>query len=1184
MTHCTPNGRTYSRATGLDERTVLPLTTPNAESAALEYWSEEVARVLRDSVSRRSNETELREDAEGVIRDALHALYGLRLDAITAETNTLAPGGGRSPVDKIYGGVLVEYEWEMDNARRRHGAKQALEYLRNLTRTTQSDAPFTAIVCDGRQWGFLVEDPAEEADLFHSPPVHPDDFFEWRLNDAASARRFLLVCGTHSKAPVNGRALANAFGTGSLAARRLITLMAVALDGRSQDDRADTLFREWSRSTEIVYGSLDSASGDFTQALRDQFDVPSHVCRALPELLFVIHTYFSFVARLMAVEVLAIGFEERDSQPSTWSSLSDAELTDRIRRFDAGELPSALQIQNLFETDVFSWFPPHLSGDPDLLNAARDVLDRLTGFAFPRVTYGAQRATDNLRELYQNMIPRALRKLLGEYPTPSWLAEASLVQLQRAGAPMTDGRVLDPTCGTGAFLLPLLRSRLSRLRSTRGDAASATDVQTVLDSLAGFDINPIAVTATRANFIVALGDLAALGPLRLPIWRTDSLVVPEPLPAQAQVAELRLQGQDYVRLETSLAEPFAIPSRFKSLGQLGALRAAIERALDDPDDAASAALFSYLVNATLAPGTSLALTQDEAEFVADSGVLDVLFEHIRELHRQGRDGVWGRIIENSFAPLFAGRFAVVVGNPPWLGWPKLPERWRDRAARLWKRFGLWSTPKKPTEHLKPFAQFNDIATLVFATALGRYAAPDGYVGFLVPEALIVADPGARAFRQYHLKSEQGESGVDVPFAILSCDNWKRIKPFGADAANNPIFLVAQRDRHASWPVPTRQWRRALPGARLTHNDWAQLRAEVSAVEGESRPVDPEHPYSAWSFSPLGVELLAGGSNAWNFGMGANTRGAAGVYYVDVLDTAASRGEVKIRNKPAEGRRPGITPRTRFVEASLVHPMLRGRDIDAWSAVPSGFMVVPQDPDDFSKPLTDVELRRRFPKMEHWLRGFASVLRARTSPNSSWEMTGRDWCRVQGAFEHADGAFLVVVPEQRMPPPAALVGSVYQPSLGRRAVAMPNHKVVFCSVPSFDEGLYLVACINSTHMQLLLESFASSTAVAPTTLSRLPIPRFDASNSDVAVIVAASRAIHVAVDKIAERDIQQPIIDTAVQRLLITAPLLPPAPSRRASIRRKSQTSDEQFQLGLDGITLVLGDDPNASKPGSPSVG
>src|SRR5207302_60595 len=97
-----------------------------------------------------------------------------------------------------------------------------------------------------------------------------------------------------------------------------------------------------------------------------------------------------------------------------------------------------------------------------------------------------------------------------EFPTPVWLAEASLARLSQMGAPIDSGRILDPTCGTGTFLLPILAGRVARLRASKGGNVTEADVQALLDGLAGFDINPIAVTATRANFVVALGSLASV--------------------------------------------------------------------------------------------------------------------------------------------------------------------------------------------------------------------------------------------------------------------------------------------------------------------------------------------------------------------------------------------------------------------------------------------------------------------------------------------------------------------------------------------------------------------------------------------------------------------------------------------------------------------------------------------------
>ena len=147
------------------------MTVTGDVQMVLDQWAERLAAALTRSTRTRSNETELREDAEVVIRGALHELYSMPLEAITAETNTRPQGQGRSPVDKIYGGVLVEYEWRMGLARRRHGSDQALGYLRGLESKTGVRGAFTAVVTDGLQWGFLIEHPDDQSrPVWYSSP------------------------------------------------------------------------------------------------------------------------------------------------------------------------------------------------------------------------------------------------------------------------------------------------------------------------------------------------------------------------------------------------------------------------------------------------------------------------------------------------------------------------------------------------------------------------------------------------------------------------------------------------------------------------------------------------------------------------------------------------------------------------------------------------------------------------------------------------------------------------------------------------------------------------------------------------------------------------------------------------------------------------------------------------------
>lgn len=642
------------------------MVSVQATPADLDEWARRVATACDRSVAQRTNETELREDIDPLIREAARELYGLSDREITAERRA----GGRRRYDKAYGGLVVEWEWRMGGARRRHGAEQAVGYLAAMREDLGLDGAFTAVVSDGRVWGFLASDLPEQQLSLLARKVEPEERFQWRENSPAACRRFLVLLGSNRQRPVTAGGLADAFGPTSPNGRKVVTLLVEQISARRNDDRADTLYREWRRSVEVVYGNLDDARGQLALRIRELFDLGAP--RGLGDLLFAVHTYFALVVRLVAIEVLGIAVEDDQSQPTLWSSLDDDELVARLQAIDDGAIPRGLEIQNLFESDVFSWYLDALAGNVDLLNGVRETLDALQEFALPRVAYGVARGTDVLRDLYRVLVPRELRKALGEFTTPAWLAQACLERLRELGAELDSGRVLDPTCGTGTFLLPVLHARLGRLRAEHRARVPDDRVKEVLNSVVGFDINPIAVTAARANYVLALGDLATAGSLTLPIWRADSILLPEEAPSQTTTDHPRLIGHSWQAVRTSLRDPFPVPTALATAERMARLRLILEDSVKEPDAQVSAQRFVSGLDLTFGPDGDNPLDIDAMEWEGVRTVAAELQDRIRELRDNERNGVWARIIENNFAPVFAGQFDVVVGNPPWLTWTKTP--------------------------------------------------------------------------------------------------------------------------------------------------------------------------------------------------------------------------------------------------------------------------------------------------------------------------------------------------------------------------------------------------------------------------------------------------------------------------------------------------------------------------------
>ncbi len=235
-------------------------------------------------------------------------------------------------------------------------------------------------------------------------------------------------------------------------------------------------------------------------------------------------------------------------------------------------------------------------------------------------------------------------------------------------------------------------------------------LDTILSNVVGFDINPLAVITARVNYILTIGDLLEhrRGPITIPIYLADSVLFPEP-------------GDD---LETNALYPvhtavgtFGVPNtvftkeRFDQFCTL--LEDSVEK--DMPTEKFLARVVEKLV-------------LSEAEQQATTSPLKELYKRLLELHRNGLNGLWARLIANNFAPLTVGQFDYVVGNPPWVNWENLPDRYRNETKKLWERYGLF--PHRGMDVILGKGK-KDIAMLMAYVAMDRFLKLGGKLGFVI---------------------------------------------------------------------------------------------------------------------------------------------------------------------------------------------------------------------------------------------------------------------------------------------------------------------------------------------------------------------------------------------------------------------------------------------------------------------
>ncbi len=259
--------------------------------------------------------------------------------------------------------------------------------------------------------------------------------------------------------PFSTAALLRDFGSKSAITRHIIAALAAQL----ADDLPE--YRRW--------------HGDYLASLpHRQQHFPEETLRQI----FATQTYYALLIKRLAAQRLL------PQQATDWHDLV------------SGSFFHQLGITNFIQFTADAWVGRYWQRLEPLL-APLDALMAHYDFAHP--------PPDALKVLYQDLFKREWRHKAGEYFTPDALAEFTLNQI---GFGDTQ-RLLDPSCGTGTFVILALRRLLPTL-----------PILTALESVAGIDNNPLAVLSAQVNVLLTIG--LPSEPIALPIYHADTITAP----------------------------------------------------------------------------------------------------------------------------------------------------------------------------------------------------------------------------------------------------------------------------------------------------------------------------------------------------------------------------------------------------------------------------------------------------------------------------------------------------------------------------------------------------------------------------------------------------------------------------------------------------------------------------------
>ena len=869
---------------------------------------------------------------------------------------------------------------------------------------------FVGIASDGLRWAvFELRDGALEK--LKETELDPD-----------KAEPFLAwldgALALKSSLPPEALTIRFELGGDSVAFRRASQEL-LAIWNASSDQPAATLKKQlWASMLKLVYGrEIDN------------------------DLLWIQHTYLVVVAKSIALAVLDLA----DDDPA---------------RMLSGSAFEQANIRGAVESDFFDW----VVATPDGEKLVRRIMAHVRRFRLREVE------TDVLKILYESLIDRDERHGLGEYYTPDWLA-AKVVN--KAVDRPDQQKVLDPACGSGAFLFHAIRSFLAEAEEIDypedNRAAEATRLVT------GMDIHPVAVIIARVTYLLALAPALGVrkGDITIPVYLGEAMQLSITrmltdtelrvrIPSPGGDADI-IQRNGYGGEHLDFPEVFCRNPEMFDFAIYAMRRAAREGWTREQYETnirtAAWKFFDTLTN--MDDRWENPRTKEWARGVA---MLGETYLKLDRLEKEGRDTIWTYVARNLSRPLFLsarnGWANVVVGNPPWVAYRHMSADLQTRFKELARAERVYVGGRLTTQ--------NDLCALFTVRAASLYLRPGGRLAFVLPLAALTRGQFGKfrsgIFDSVRLRFDETwtmDDGVQPLFPVPSC-------------------VVFTTRRRVGQQMHDRIGRRAYSGLlpyRDAPEDIADARLKV-----DDNPGDPAEATFAGG-SPYREAFRQGATLVPRFLCFVERK------KLGRLGADASRPAIVSRRSPQEKEpwksQPSIEGN---IESGFLRPVLLGESILPYRVFRSFEAVVPVTGNGEVLSST-LAANRGHDGLANWMRQAEGIWEANASEGNSMRLAKRwDYHRELSA-QFPAAPLRITYAASGTIPAACIV------EYGRFVF---EHKLYWAAISARDEAQYLCTIINSEKTRSLIAHLQSRGQWGARDFDKvmfnLPIPRFEDGNA------------------------------------------------------------------------------------------
>lgn len=647
---------------------------------------------------------------------------------------------GRGRLDAIVNSLIIEYkkysklEKEADQ---KAAISQVEDYLNTLLKN--DGVEYSAILTDGIKISYFA---------FSRGTVEHTAFKNIENNDIDRIIRAILTNSCKKFIPEN---ILKDFAVNDTTDSFSKDLANELYEGlKAPTEKTKMLFSEWETLTHLSYD--DSGKGndiakrrkELSLIFKDNINNPKKEYKAL----FALQTAYNIIVKLIACKVIdKLDYGSSTRNYSDLTKITASELQEFLENLEDGYVYRSSNIINLLEGDFFSWYSDKNQWTVNLWEIIIKIIsciDEYSSFNFD-ITY---EPVDIFKDLYMSMMPKSVRHSMGEVYTSAWLADY-VVKKGIVLQPNKNWKAIDPCCGSGTFVISLIKNIVGKV-----SVCSLTDEQKeeikkkILSSVYGIDINPLSVLSARVGYYLALRPFGDVNNVEIPIYLGDSAITP----TKEEVDGICCYRYSVSNHKRSF-EVF-LPVRFVKQKNFGTVMSSLQTAVKTDDDNI---LYEMIYGQ---------LSEEERESKKLIKFIKKMSEDLVELHKNRWDGIWIRIATNFMMIARLQKFDLIVGNPPWVKWEHLPQKYAEKIKKLCNIKHIFSTR----------GQFGgtqlNICALISNVAASNWLKDSGVLAFLMPDS-IMSQNSYEEFRYFYTDYESKKR-----LYLQRIDKWEKpLRPF-----------------------------------------------------------------------------------------------------------------------------------------------------------------------------------------------------------------------------------------------------------------------------------------------------------------------------------------------------------------------------------------------------------------------